>query len=248
MGAATATYDLPLVFLSYAISVFGAYTALQLAVAIPAARGRALWGWLIGAAVAMGGGAIWSMHFIAMLAYQMPMQVRYDPALTLASLVVAILVTGTGLYVVGRGQASATKLVGGGLFTGLGVGAMHYTGMAAMVMPATLSYRPSLFVLSLVIAVVASIAALWLAFNLRGNWQMFGSAFVMGAAVCGMHYTGMAAAIITPTDQPGMGMPLAVQMSAGDLALYVAVITAVLLTIALVVVLRRSRRDLLYET
>jgi NO-binding membrane sensor protein with MHYT domain len=246
MHAAAATYDMPLVVLSYAISVFGAFTALQLAVAIPGAKGRALWGWLFGAAVAMGGGAIWSMHFIAMLAYKMPMPVRYDPVLTLASLVAAVAVTGIGLYVVGRGEPSALKLAGGGLVTGLGVGAMHYTGMAAMVMPATLSYRPSLFILSLVIAVVASIAALWLAFNLRGNWQMFGSAFVMGAAVCGMHYTGMAAAIITPAGQAAM--PLEAEMSAGDLALSVALITAVLLTIALVVALRRSRRDLLYET
>jgi NO-binding membrane sensor protein with MHYT domain len=245
MHAAAATYDLPLVLLSYAISVFGAFTALQLAVAIPQASGRALWGWLIGAAFAMGGGAIWSMHFIAMLAYQMPMEVRYDPVLTLGSLAVAVAVTGVGLYVVGRGEPSAVRLVGGGLFTGLGVGAMHYTGMAAMVMPATLSYRPSLFALSLVIAVVASIAALWLAFNLRGNWQMFGSAFVMGAAVCGMHYTGMAAAIITPAGQEAA--PSAVEVNAGDLALYVAVITTVLLTVALVVALRRSRRDLLYE-
>jgi NO-binding membrane sensor protein with MHYT domain len=125
------------------------------------------------------------------------------------------------------------------------VAAMHYTGMAAMVMPATLSYRPSLFGLSLVIAVVASIAALWLAFNLRGNWQMFGSAFVMGAAVCGMHYTGMAAAIITPGAQAPAAPAL--EMGAGDLALYVAVITAVLLAIALIVAHRRSARDLLYE-
>jgi NO-binding membrane sensor protein with MHYT domain len=246
MSPATATYDLPLVALSYVISVFGAYTALQLAVAIPTATGKALWGWLFGAAAAMGGGAIWSMHFIAMLAYKMPMQVSYGTGLTLASLAVAIVVTGIGLYVVGRGEGGALRLAGGGLFTGLGVGSMHYTGMAAMVMPATLSYRPLLFVLSLVIAVVASIAALWLAFNLRGNWQMFGSAFVMGAAVCGMHYTGMAAAIITPSIRPTAAPAL--EMSAGDLALYVAVITAVLLSIALFVAHRRSSaRDLLYE-
>jgi NO-binding membrane sensor protein with MHYT domain len=246
MNSLAATYDLPLVVLSYLISVFGAYTALQLAVAIPAATGRALWGWLFGAAAAMGGGAIWSMHFIAMLAYRMPMQVSYDASLTLGSLAAAIAVTGIGLYVVGRGQGSVIRLVGGGLFTGLGVAAMHYTGMAAMVMPATISYRPSLFALSLVIAVVASIAALWLAFNLRGNWQMFGSAFVMGAAVCGMHYTGMAAAIITPGKEPAAAPAL--EMGAGDLALYVALITAVLLTIALIVAHRRSTPDLLYET
>jgi NO-binding membrane sensor protein with MHYT domain len=245
MNPAAASYDLPLVILSYLISVFGAYTALQLAVAIPTARGRALWGWLLGAAVAMGGGAIWSMHFIAMLAYKMAMPVSYDVGLTLASLAVAILVTGTGLYVVGRGEGSAVRLAAGGTFTGLGVAAMHYTGMAAMVMPATLSYRPLLFGLSLVIAVVASIAALWLAFNLRGNWQMFGSAFVMGAAVCGMHYTGMAAAIIIPGKEPAPAPAIA--MGSGELALSVFAITAILLTIALIVAHRRSARALLYE-
>jgi NO-binding membrane sensor protein with MHYT domain len=245
MNPAAASYDLSLVVLSYAISVFGAYTALQLAVAIPTARGRALWGWLLGAAVAMGGGAIWSMHFIAMLSYKMAMPVSYDTGLTLASLAVAILVTGTGLYVVGRGEGSAVRLVAGGTFTGLGVAAMHYTGMAAMVMPATLSYRPLLFGLSLVIAVVASIAALWLAFNLRGNWQMFGSAFVMGAAVCGMHYTGMAAAIITPGDQSAPAPATA--MGSGGLALSVFAITAILLTVALIVAHRRSARAVLYE-
>lgn len=245
MNPAAASYDLSLVILSYAISVFGAYTALQLAVAIPTAKGRALWGWLLGAAFAMGGGAIWSMHFIAMLAYRMSMPVSYDTGLTLASLAVAVLVTGIGLTIVGRGEASAARLIGGGVFTGLGVAAMHYTGMAAMVMPATLSYRPSLFGLSLVIAVAASTAALWLAFNLRGNWQMFGSAFVMGAAVCGMHYTGMAAAVITPGRQPAPAPAAA--MGAGDLALYVFVITAILLTIALIVAHRRSARALLYE-
>ena len=245
MNPAVATYDLPLVALSYAISVFGAYTALQLAVAIPTATGKALWGWLFGAAVAMGGGAIWSMHFIAMLAYKMPMRVSYGAGLTLASLVAAIAVTGIGLYVVGRGEGSVLRLIGGGLFTGVGVAAMHYTGMAAMVMPATLSYRPLLVWLSVVIAVVASIAALWLAFNLRGNWQMFGSAFAMGAAVCGMHYTGMAAAIITPGNEPTAAPAL--EMGSLDLALYVALITAILLSIALVVAHRRSARDLLYE-
>ncbi len=201
MNPSAASYDLSLVILSYVISVFGAYAALQLAVAIPTARGRALWGWLLGAAFAMGGGAIWSMHFIAMLAYRMPMPVRYDSGLTLASLAVAILVTGIGLYIVGRGEASAVRLVGGGLFTGLGVAAI--------------------------------------------NWQMFGSAFVMGAAVCGMHYTGMAAAIITPGKLAAPSPAIA--MGAGDLAVSVFVITAILLTIALIVAHRRSARDLLYE-
>jgi len=97
-------FDPQLVALSYAISVFGAFTALQLAIAIPTAKGSALWGWVVGAAAAMGGGAIWSMHFIAMLAFRMPMRVSYDLGLTLASLLLAMLVTGAGLFIVGRGE------------------------------------------------------------------------------------------------------------------------------------------------
>jgi NO-binding membrane sensor protein with MHYT domain len=236
----THTYDPLLIALSYAISVFGAFTALQLAVAIPTAKGTALWGWVVGAAAAMGGGAIWSMHFIAMLAFRMPMKVSYDLSLTLASLVLAMLVTGAGLFIVGRGRPSLARLLGGGTLTGLGVATMHYTGMAAMQMPARISYSPVLFGLSLVIAVVASSAALWLAFNLRGNLQRFGSAFIMGAAVCGMHYTGMAAARITPDYQhpPAAGFG----METGDLALSIFLFTAALLGVALSVALKRSRQ------
>jgi NO-binding membrane sensor protein with MHYT domain len=239
------SYDPLLVALSYAISVFGAFTALQLAVAIPTAKGTALWGWVAGAAAAMGGGAIWSMHFIAMLAFRMPMKVSYDLSLTLASLVLAMVVTGAGLFIVGRGKPSLARLLGGGTLTGLGVATMHYTGMMAMQMPARISYEPGLFGLSLVIAVVASTAALWLAFNLRGNLQRFGSAFIMGAAVCGMHYTGMAAARITPDYQhpPAAGFG----METGDLALAIFLFTAALLGVALSVALKRSRQVMQLE-
>ncbi|HEY0782808.1 MAG TPA: MHYT domain-containing protein [Thermoanaerobaculia bacterium] len=239
------SYDPLLVALSYAISVFGAFTALQLAVAIPTARGTALWGWVAGAAAAMGGGAIWSMHFIAMLAYRMPMRVSYDIGLTLGSLLLAMLVTGVGLYVVGRGEPSWLRLTAGGAATGIGVATMHYTGMAAMRMPARITYSPTLFALSIVIAIVASMAALWLAFNLRGNLQRFGSAFVMGAAVCGMHYTGMAAARFTPDYEHAPSA--ASGMETGDLALAIFLFTAVLLTVALAVALRRSRQALQLE-
>ena len=239
------SYDPMLVALSYAISVFGAFTALQLAVAIPTAKGTALWWWVIGAAAAMGGGAIWSMHFIAMLAFRMPMRVSYDPGITLASLVLAMGVTGAGLFIVGRGEPSLVRLLGGGTLTGLGVAAMHYSGMMAMQMPARISYTPLLFGLSLVIAVVASTVALWLAFNLRGNLQRFGSAFIMGAAVCGMHYTGMAAAHFTADYQHPP--TAAFGMETMDLALTIFLFTAALLGVALSVALKRSRQVMQLE-
>lgn len=205
-------YQPLLVALSYLISVLGSYTALQLAIAIPQARERgAALGWVLGAAVALGGGGIWSMHFIAMNAADMGVPVSYDATLTLASLAMAIVAPAVGLYIVGRGEGSVGKLLTGGVLTGLGVALMHYTGMAAMIMPATIEYDPTLFYGSLVIAVVAATVALWLAFNLRGNLQRFGSAFVMGVAVCGMHYTGMYAVQMTPTAEPvaatGISLP-----------------------------------------
>lgn len=199
MGEMSAHWNWTLIGLSYAIAVFGSYTALQLAIRIPSAMGLERWLWLLGAALALGGGAIWSMHFIGMLAFEPPVPVVYLPGLTFFSLVIGIVASGAGLAIVGIGEASWIKLIGAGLVGGLSVAAMHYTGMSSMRMAgAGISYEPWLVGLSLVIAVVATAAALWLAFNLRGGWQRFGSAFVMGAAVCGMHYTGMAAVIMQP--------------------------------------------------
>ena len=245
MNTIVVSYDLTLVGLSYLISVFGSYTALQLAIGIPVAEGKSAMGWLAGAAFAMGGGAIWSMHFIGMLAYEVNVPVTYDPMITIISAILAVVVTGFGLFVVGRGVANSIKLVIGGFSTGIGVAGMHYTGMAAMIMPAELSYDPILVGLSIVIAVIAATVALWLAFNLRGNMQRFGSAIVMGTAVCGMHYTGMAAAILNPVgeaaNQPGFGV------SAQQLGIFVFAVSVILLTVMLIVGMSRSRQLLELE-
>jgi NO-binding membrane sensor protein with MHYT domain len=235
-------YQLPLVLLSYAISVFGSYTALQLAGAIPQARtGRAMITAVAGAAVALGGGAIWSMHFIAMTAADMGMPVTYDAVPTYSSLLIAIVASGTGLVLVARGGTDPLWLALGGLATGLGVAAMHYMGMEAVVMPVKFTYDPTLVLLSLVIAVVAATVALWLAFNLRGDLQRFGSAFVMGVAVCGMHYTGMSAVTMSHEHAAASA---SVAVSATDLAYTVFGITAVLLTILLSYNFWSSRRAL----
>ncbi len=195
-----ASYNITLVGLSFIISVLGSYTALQMAIGIPASSGKNFWLWLIGAAFSLGGGGIWAMHFIAMLAYQMPMEVAYDTGLTLLSLVIATFVVGLGFLLVGRSNGSGIILLSAGSITGLGVASMHYLGMAAMRMPGLIEYNQTLVGVSIAIAIVASIVALWLAFNLRGQWQRIGSAVVMGVAVCGMHYTGMAAATVVPTE------------------------------------------------
>src|SRR5260221_9709193 len=131
------THDFYLVALSVLMRSFASYTALDLGGRIRESQGWARIGWLAIAAVAMGGG-IWSMHFVAMLAFIMPMPVNYNVGLTFLSLVVAVAVTGIGFYVIGTRRATPVQLILSGLFVGLGIVAMHYTGMAAMRMPAEL--------------------------------------------------------------------------------------------------------------
>jgi diguanylate cyclase len=190
-------HDPLLVGLSLTIAVMASYTALTIAGRLRSADRGGRPFWLGAAAVALGGG-IWSMHFVAMLAFSLGMPIDYHIGLTVSSLVAAMGVTGTALYVVGRWHGSWTSLFIAGTFAGVGVATMHYMGMAAMRMNAAISYDPTLFIASIVIAVVAATAALWLAFNLDSAWHKVAAAFVMGAAIGGMHYTGMAATIFTP--------------------------------------------------
>ncbi len=226
------TYDPYLVALSFAVACLASYSALDLGGRIRVSRRWARLAWLATAAIAMGGG-IWSMHFIAMLAFFMPMPVSYDFGLTLLSLVVAIGVTAVGFFMIGAREATALRFVLSGIFMGIGIVAMHYTGMAAMRMPADLRYDRLLVALSVLIAIGASIAALWLAFRTTLTWQRLLAAVVMGSAISGMHYTGMAAA--TFVTHPGMdearGVP---SLAQSNLALAIAAITFVILLLALV--------------
>ena len=204
----TATYHPYLVALSILVAGFASYTALDLGgrVALaqgpPLAQGRTLAQgpthriWLAAAALTMAGG-IWSMHFVAMLAFQLPTPVSYDVGLTVLSLVLAILGTGGSFYVISRPGAWRPRLVLSGIFMGFGILAMHYTGMAAMRGPVQLSYDPLWVALSVIVAIGAATAALWLAFGTRDPGQKLAAAIVMGLAISGMHYTGMRAAICT---------------------------------------------------
>lgn len=192
-------HDMGLVLLAFAVAVLASYTALDIGGRIKEARGGMRVIWLAAGATAMGGG-IWSMHFIAMLAFSMPVPIGYDLALTVASLLVAIAATGIALFIVTRGALDIRRILVAGSFMGLGVAAMHYVGMSAMRMSAQIHYEPGLFVTSIVIAVVAAIAALWLALTVEAWWHKVASALVMGVAISGMHFTGMAAARYVPTD------------------------------------------------
>jgi diguanylate cyclase (GGDEF)-like protein/PAS domain S-box-containing protein len=202
MATTHSSYDLTLVILSYLVSVLASYTALDLGGRVTVTRGTSRILWLAGGAAAMGVG-IWSMHFVAMLAFRMGMPVHYELGGVVWSVVFAIAGAGAALAIAFLGKPSHGRLVRGSLFMGAGVAAMHYTGMAAMRMDATVSYDPFLYALSVLIAVGASLAALWLTFRFRERTGRthFGpkllAGLVMGAAVCGMHYTGMAAARFT---------------------------------------------------
>ncbi|MFL5219543.1 MAG: MHYT domain-containing protein [Microvirga sp.] len=197
------THDTTLVALSILIATAASYTALDLAGRIRASSGWACHAWLATSAVAMGGG-IWSMHFVAMLAFSMPgMDVSYDVPLTALSLIVAILVTGIGLHAVSREKATPKILLFSGCFVGLGIVAMHYTGMAAMRMGAHVDYDMLWVAISVLIALGAATVALWLAFQNTGLVQKLVAAVAMGLAISGMHYSGMQAAIFTAHSAAG---------------------------------------------
>src|SRR5882757_4186939 len=186
-------YDPRLVALSCVIAVFASFASLNLAGRIRSSIGGARLVWLGSGALALGGG-IWSMHFVAMLAFSIPVAISYDFWWTFGSMVLAIVATGTGYALIAFGSLRPVRLLLAGLVTGIGVAVMHYSGMTAMVMRATIAYDRTLFVASIVIAVTAACVALWLSFRLEGLLHKFIASLVMGAAIAGMHYTGMTAA------------------------------------------------------
>jgi diguanylate cyclase (GGDEF)-like protein/PAS domain S-box-containing protein len=238
------TYDPWLVLLSIAVAVMASYVALDLASRVTASAGRAARYWLIGGALSMGIG-IWSMHFIGMLAFRLPMAMAYSASITLLSLLIAMVVSGFALHTVSRERLGLRNLAGGGVLMGIGIAAMHYTGMAAMQMTPPIRYDATLFTLSILVAIVASWAALWIAFQLRGEsllsgiWRRAGSAMLMGAAICGMHYTGMAAAIFSPHSMLSTGAPT---LNSVWMAATIAGFTVTLLATTLLVSVSDTRR------
>ena len=192
------SYSSSLVLISLCVAILASYTALDLTGRIATAKGRAACLWMGGGALAMGIG-VWSMHFIGMLAFSLPIDLGYDLALTAFSLLIAVLSSGFALWLVSQPSLPWQQLAFGALIMGTGIACMHYTGMAALRMLPGIAYDPTLFGASLLIAVAASAAALWIAFRLRAHTpyvrQIRGlAAVVMGFAIVGMHYTGMAAA------------------------------------------------------
>ncbi len=198
------SYDYRLVVLSVVISTLASYAALDLAGRVTASHGRLRTAWLAGGAGAMGTG-IWSMHYVGMLAFRLPVTIWYDLPIVWLSLLCAVLASAVALFVVSRERMGLSHALLGSLAMGSGIAAMHYIGMAAMRLRAECTYSPVLVAVSVVLAIVISLVALGLSFTFRDDqghargWKKAGSALLMGAAIPVMHYTGMAAASFFPS-------------------------------------------------
>ena len=192
--------------LAYAMSALGSFLGLRCVILSRAYQGAAKARWLILAAVSIGAVGIWAMHFIAMLGFTIPGEpIRYNVPITVGSLLISVGVVTIGSFIVGFGNGGWPRLVAGGVVIGVGVAAMHYMGMAAMSMTGSMSYSLPLVTLSVLIAIVAGTAALWIGTWVSSVAASFGAALVMGVAVTGMHYTGMAALRVTGGLMPSMG-------------------------------------------
>ena len=209
-------YDAPLVALSIGIAILSSYAVLLIAQLVAQRKDshfRRYWVALGG--LCMGAGT-WAMHFTGMLAFSLPCTTTYDPLITGLSMIPGILASALTVSIISRKQASTRTLLIGGLLLGSGIGTMHYTGMAAYRMNGLIVYDAYLFALSLVIAILLAVLALWVKFYFSSREQksrnsgQYLSAFIMGSAVSGMHYTAMAAAyfvrdgetVATPTLTP----------------------------------------------
>src|SRR6266853_6873520 len=200
------SYNYALVALSVLIAMLASYAALDLAGRVTAAGGWTRAVWLLGGAAAMGTG-IWSMHYIGMLAFILPISVAYHWPTVLLSLFAAIFASVIALYVGSREKMGAFRALAGSVLMGGGIASMHYIGMDAMRLSAECHFNSFLVVLSVVFAVLFSLVALWITFHFRDDnkgidWGRSAGAVLMGTAIPVMHYTGMAAASFTPSSMP----------------------------------------------
>jgi len=228
------SYNIALVVLSFAVAVMGSLMALIMTRDALLRSADSRRGLIVLAALCLGGVGIWSMHFIGMLAFDMSgMDMNYNWWLTALSLLVGVAVVYIGLALMSLGEFSYFRLILAGIFVGLGVAAMHYTGMLSMRVQADAHWNMLIIAVSIGIAVVASIVALWLAVHVKQMWQMIASAVVMGIAVCGMHYTGMAAVDFMYNPNLPIVEPMTTTITV--FAMSIAVIDAVIVVLAMMV-------------
>ena len=233
-AALTGSYDYNEVARSVLIAIVASYAALDLTGRVTAARGRVRLAWLSGGAIAMGIG-IWAMHFKGMLALRLPVPVEYHWPTVLASLLVAILASGVALYVASRRKMGLVAALTGSIFMAAGIAGMHYIGMAAMRLPAITRYSPLLVTCSILLAILFSLIALLMAFDLREEtrWSVprrLGSATVMGVAVSAMHYTGMAAASFIPASPADLSHAVTISPLANN---GIAIVTLIVIVAAI---------------
>jgi len=237
-------YDSGLVAISVVIAIAAAYAALDLSGRMAIARGRARLAWLWGGAFAMGIG-IWSMHYMGMEAFRLPIVVRYDWPTVLLSMAAAVLASAVSLFVVTRAHLTFLSTITGSVLMGGGIGAMHYIGMAAMRMDARCVYSPGIVALSILVGVVISLAAIRLAFAVREqssswNWRKWRNGLLMGLAIPAVHYVGMAAATFVPEKVPDLDLSHAVNVS--DLSLFAIVLLTFLVLSTVFVAAAVDRR------
>ena len=238
------TYNPILVVLSFVIAFVAGYTALLIAERIGVAESqRARHVWLAAGAFAMGSG-IWAMHFVGMVAFTLPIAVNYDQTLTVLSMFPAIFASAAALHFMKASEMGFWRLNLGGLLMASGIGTMHFTGMAAMVMNATIRYDPALFVASIAVAHVLATLGLYgkLILDKRASMTAgrtrFSSAVVMGCAIGCMHYTAMAATFYLPS---GGAVVPASALSPTVLAFATTLVTGLILGTATITTVIRRR-------
>jgi NO-binding membrane sensor protein with MHYT domain len=220
--------------LGYVVSCVGVFLGLRCVILARAYRGLARAIWLSMAAVSIGATGIWAMHFIAMLGFSIPgQQIRYNVAMTIASMLVTVAVVGIGLFVVGFGDGGRVLLLAGGVIVGVGVAAMHYLGMAAMSMPGSMTYGLPLLALSTLIAIAAGTGVLWAGTRIRGIAATVAASLITGAAIGAMHYAAMAALRVDAGPMPSMPVTSGTGMTAASGATGAAFLIPVLLIIGI---------------
>jgi PAS domain S-box-containing protein len=240
------SYDYSEVARSVVIAIVASYAALDLAGRVTAARSRVRFAWLSCGAIAMGIG-IWAMHFKGMLAFHLPVPVEYHWPTVLASLLVAVLASAVALYVASRHKMDPVEALTGSILMGAGIAGMHYIGMAAMRLPASTRYSPLLVTCSILLAILFSLIALLMAFDLREEtrWSVprrLGSAALMGVAVSAMHYTGITAASFIPASPPDLSHAVSIP-PVGNSAVVIAALIVLLAAVTTSSVDRRQSED-----
>jgi NO-binding membrane sensor protein with MHYT domain len=231
-------YDPILVIISVLVSIVGAYACFDLVIRIPRNDYSVSRKLLIGAAFAIGG-SIWAMHFIAMLAVKLPVEIRYDVLTTIISGLVSVFMTAVALLIVSTASYSLTRILVAGIIMGAGISSMHYVGMSAIRGNCGLSYSPIWVFLSVIIGMLASSASLWTAMKLHGVWRRLVAALVMGISISGMHYSAMLGTSFLPVDKAlEFSQPI---LSPFSLGLGTAITTFIILGGALMTLVPASR-------